>query len=101
VENSILHGIGKMDGEGEVYIRIKEAADEVRITVEDNGFRSVNLSKLSDILTGKADPDQGFGIRNVNKRIQLRFGLSYGLSYELREEGGLRALIRLPRRFGE
>lgn len=97
VENSILHGIGKMDGEGEVGIRIKELADEVLITVEDNGFRPIDLQKLNDILTSKADADQGFGIRNVNKRIQLRFGSSFGLFYELREEGGLRAVIRLPK----
>ncbi|GBG06268.1 sensor histidine kinase [Paenibacillus agaridevorans] len=97
VENSILHGVGKMDGEGEVYVRIKEAADEVRILVEDNGFRPVDLKKLESNLSSKADADQGFGIRNVNKRIQLRFGPSYGLFYELREEGGLRAIIRLPK----
>lgn len=97
VENSILHGVGKMDGEGEVNIRIKEAADEVRITVEDNGFRPVDLHKLQSIVADGADADQGFGIRNVNKRIQLRFGSAYGLFYELREEGGLRAIIRLPK----
>ncbi len=97
VENSILHGIGKMDGEGEVWIRIQDYEDKLQITVTDNGFRPVNLEKLNAILANKADADQGFGIRNVNKRIQLRFGASYGLSYSLREEGGVIAVISLPK----
>jgi len=97
VENSILHGVGKMDGEGEIKIQIIGEADNLKIVVEDNGFRPVDLSKLQRILMGEADSDQGFGIRNVNKRIQLRFGAAYGLIYEQRKEGGLRAIIHLPK----
>lgn len=96
VENSILHGVGKMDGEGEVAIDIRVSQGLLLIAVEDNGFRPVDLEKIKAILSGRADPDKGFGIRNVHKRIQLRFGDAYGLSFEAREEGGARALIRLP-----
>jgi len=96
VENSILHGIGKMDGEGEVSIDIRTSGGLLLITVEDNGFRPVDLAKIEAILSGTADPDKGFGIRNVHKRIQLRFGSEFGLSYSAREEGGTRAVIRLP-----
>ncbi len=97
VENSILHGVGKMDGEGEITVQIFEEADDLKIVVEDNGFRPVDLAKLQRILAGEADSDQGFGIRNVHKRIQLRFGAAYGLIYEQRQEGGLRAVIHLPK----
>ena len=96
VENSILHGIGKMDGEGEVWIGIRRSDNDLLIVVEDNGFRPVDLDKIRAILSGEADADKGFGIRNVNKRIQLRFGGDYGLSYKLREGGGTLAVIRLP-----
>ncbi|MDI4644507.1 cache domain-containing sensor histidine kinase [Cohnella hashimotonis] len=96
VENSILHGVGKMDGEGEVAIDIRVSGGLLLIAVEDNGFRPVDLAKIEAILSGTADQDKGFGIRNVHKRIQLRFGDAYGLSFEAREEGGTRALIRLP-----
>ncbi|MFD0715769.1 sensor histidine kinase [Paenibacillus sp. GCM10027626] len=95
-ENSILHGIGKMDGEGELWIRIRKKADQLLISVEDNGFRPVDLEKIQALLTDKADPDKGFGVRNVHKRIQFRFGNAYGLSYSLREERGLNAVICLP-----
>lgn len=97
VENSILHGVSKMDGEGEITVRITSEAEELNIIVEDNGFRPVDLSKLDSILLGEEDAEQGFGIRNVNKRIQLRFGAACGLRYARREEGGLRAIIRLPK----
>lgn len=96
VENSILHGIGKMDGEGEVWVGISVSGDSLFISVEDNGFRPLDLEKVEAILSGTADPDKGFGIRNVHKRIQLRFGKEYGLTYFAREEGGTRALIKLP-----
>ncbi|OZB98295.1 sensor histidine kinase [Paenibacillus sp. XY044] len=96
VENCILHGIGKMDGEGEVWIDIRTAEGLLLITVEDNGFRPVDLLKIEALLSGNANPEKGFGIRNVHQRIQLRFGSDFGLSYSAREEGGTSALIRLP-----
>lgn len=96
VENCILHGIGKMDGEGEVWIEIRVEQELLLIAVEDNGFRPVDLEKIEAILAGTAHPDKGFGIRNVHKRIQLRFGDEYGLTYSAREEGGTKAVIRLP-----
>ncbi|WP_040948918.1 cache domain-containing sensor histidine kinase [Gorillibacterium massiliense] len=96
VENSILHGVGKMDGEGMIWIDIRADERELVITIEDNGYRQPNLAKIFALLAGTAAPDEGFGIRNVHKRIQLRFGLEYGLAYAEREEGGLRATIRMP-----
>lgn len=96
VENCILHGIGKMDGEGEVWIGIQVTEGILLISVEDNGFRPLDLEKTHALLSGTADPDKGFGIRNVHKRIQLRFGDAYGLTYSTREEGGTKVLINLP-----
>ncbi|MBB3113345.1 two-component system sensor histidine kinase YesM [Paenibacillus phyllosphaerae] len=96
VENAIIHGIGKMDGEGELWIRIGAEEDHLIIRVEDNGFRPVNLAKIEALLAGTADKDQGFGIRNVHMRVQLRFGPEFGLSYSIREEGGTIATIKLP-----
>ncbi|MNI72770.1 Sensor histidine kinase YpdA [compost metagenome] len=97
VENSILHGIGKMDGEGEVWIGIQVSEEgTLHIAVEDNGFRPLDLEKIHMLLSGTADPDKGFGIRNVHKRIQFRFGNVYGLTYSTRKEGGAKVLIELP-----
>ncbi|MFC5470046.1 sensor histidine kinase [Cohnella suwonensis] len=96
VENSILHGVGKMDGEGEIWIDIQLSEPELLIIVEDNGFRPVDFERIESLLEGTANVDRGFGIRNVHKRIQLRYGDEYGLAYSARKEGGVKASIRLP-----
>jgi two-component system sensor histidine kinase YesM len=94
-ENAIIHGIRNMEHEGQLWISIKMHDEQIKIIIEDNGYKSTDLSKLNHILDG-IHPDEGFGIKNVNKRIKLHFGNSFGLSYELRPEGGTRAIIIIP-----
>ncbi|CAM4491906.1 sensor histidine kinase [Paenibacillus endophyticus] len=95
VENAIFHSVSSMDGEGEIWIRVHRADNEIRMTVEDNGFLPVDMDRLEQIVNGIAT-DKGYGIRNVNQRIQLHFGEAYSLRYERREGGGIRAIINLP-----
>jgi two-component system, sensor histidine kinase YesM len=100
VENAIFHGVNSMDGEGEIWIRLRREGEELHITVEDNGFLPVDLEKLEQILSGGLQ-DKGYGIRNVHQRVVLHFGKAYGLRYRHREEGGLTAVITLPFTTGE
>jgi two-component system, sensor histidine kinase YesM len=95
VENAIFHGVSSMDGEGAIWIRIRRAADTVEMIVEDNGFLPVDMERLERIVRGEVD-DKGYGIRNVNQRIQLHFGEAYGLRYFQRDGGGIQAVITLP-----
>lgn len=97
VENAIFHAVSGMDGEGEIRIRIRSEGDSLALTVEDNGFIPADLERMERIVRGEVT-DQGYGIRNVHQRIQLHFGEEYGLRYERREGGGLRAIIRFPKR---
>ncbi|MFC3802747.1 sensor histidine kinase [Cohnella sp. GCM10012308] len=97
VENAILHGVGKMEGEGEVEVLVRLDGGDLLIAVQDNGFRPVDLPKIEALLAGTAGADGGFGIRSVHRRVTLRFGSDYGLRYEARESGGTRAELRLPR----
>lgn len=93
VENSILHGVGKMDGEGEIWISIAAAGEHLTFIIEDNGFKASDPELLNRQL---ANGEGGYGIRNVDRRIKLHFGASYGICYSARTGGGLRAEIRLP-----
>ncbi|WP_239618576.1 sensor histidine kinase [Cohnella mopanensis] len=95
VENAIIHGIRKMDNEGQLWISIKAREREVWIAIEDNGFKTADIAKLNAIANG-THTREGFGILNVNKRIKLHFGDSYGLSFEQRPGGGTRVLMILP-----
>ncbi|MBW7453297.1 sensor histidine kinase [Paenibacillus sepulcri] len=95
VENAIFHGVSSMDGEGTIWIRIKRAGEEIHMTVEDNGFIGGDIQMFERIVRGESE-DKGFGIRNVQQRIQLHFGESYGLRYASREGGGITVIINIP-----
>lgn len=95
IENAIVHGIKRMDSDGELWITIKLELDCIVIAIEDNGYRLRDVAHIYDILEGR-NPDAGYGILNVNKRIQLHFGELFGLEYALRAEGGLRAQLTIP-----
>jgi two-component system sensor histidine kinase YesM len=95
VENAIIHGIRKMDKEGQLWVSIRMEEENIKISIEDNGFKTVDLSKFNEILNGVRS-NEGFGIQNVNRRIKLHYGEVYGLSFECRPEGGTRAILTLP-----
>ncbi|WP_080834844.1 sensor histidine kinase [Cohnella massiliensis] len=95
VENAIFHGVSGMDGEGEIRVRVERAGDEIRMTVEDNGFKEADVGMLQAIVEGELT-DKGYGIRNVQQRIRLHFGERYGLRYEKREGGGLQVTVVIP-----
>lgn len=93
-ENAILHGVGKMDGEGEMWIRAFRRDAGLIFVVEDNGFKPADPETLHRQM--RNGEGEGYGIRNVDRRIKLHFGLSYGIVYSLRHGGGTRAEIHLP-----
>ncbi|GGI43744.1 sensor histidine kinase YesM [Paenibacillus marchantiophytorum] len=95
IENAILHGIKNMSQDGELWIKVRKADERLIISIEDNGYRQANVEMLNAILKGKEN-SRGFGIINVQKRIQLHFGEHYGLHYSLREGQGVRACLVLP-----
>lgn len=98
VENSIYHGIKVKEGRhGVLRIEACRSGKDVLIRVSDDGtgmtdeqIRTINES-ISEYQT-----DFGYGVRNVNKRIELLFGKEYGLHYEKNPAGGVTVTIRLP-----
>ncbi|QJD86766.1 sensor histidine kinase [Cohnella herbarum] len=94
VENAILHGVGKMDGEGEIWIRAVRGAEYFAFIIDDNGFKPADPESLHRLMAFGVG--EGYGIRNVDRRIKLHFGDAFGIRYSLREDGGTRAEIRLP-----
>lgn len=94
VENAIIHGIQKKDSKkGYVKITGKKKDNIIIITVEDNGI-GMSKEKILEILNkSKAT---GYGIKNVNERIQLYFGYEYGLEFQSEEGKGTKVIIRFP-----
>jgi len=106
VENALYHGIKtKRDG-GKILVQAKaNGDDEVLLEVQDDGvgFTPYKLAQIQDLLAqdfGEVTlgEEGGFGLENVNKRIQLFYGNGYGLSIESHYRGGTRVSVVIPRR---
>ena len=93
VENAIDHGIDLKE-EGRGYIKIIGRKDDqnIYLTVEDNGV-GIEPELLSSILEFKT---KGYGVRNVNQRVQLYYGEEYCLRIESKVGKGTRCTINIP-----
>lgn len=94
VENAIEHGIDvKEDNEkGVITIRGRKENDMIYISVEDNGV-GMEEEKAATIITRDS---KGYGIRNVNERIQLYYGEQYCLNVRSRINEGTCITVCIP-----
>ncbi|MGN0315936.1 MAG: sensor histidine kinase [Fusicatenibacter sp.] len=92
VENSLVHGFSKTGGCGHIQITAKTKETDIQICVIDDGT-GMDEKVSSQILT-KATP--GYGVYNVNQRIQNAFGDKYGLHFFTPENGGTAACLTIP-----
>jgi len=79
-----------------------ELETHVRISVSDNGtgMTDDDIDKLNQSIVNYKI-DNGYGIQNVNKRIELLFGRQYGLKFEKNGLGGITVRIYLPDKNGD
>ncbi len=87
VENAIYHGIKNQDSYGHISIRTKRYDEYYTIVIHDNGLgmteerlQEVNAA-LDQNLPLNTEESGGYGVHNVNERIQIHFGPEYGLHY--------------------
>lgn len=94
VENAIAHGIErKTDGErGRITIRGWSKDDCVWFSVEDNG-EGMSRQTASQILTMDS---KGYGVRNINERIQLFYGEEYKVEVESELGKGTKMILHFP-----
>ena len=99
VENCIYHGIKKKRGTGKITIRAYRRGEDLIIEVSDDGCgmpEEICRKILSDEIEPENISGSGIGVKNVNERIQLRFGKKYGLSYSSEEGVGTTVTYVLP-----
>ncbi|WP_019007292.1 cache domain-containing sensor histidine kinase [Cohnella laeviribosi] len=100
IENAIIHGVRSMGEDGEIVVTAVRDGETLVLTVADNGYKTVDYEAIERLLRDKENAaPSGYGIRNVQQRIELHFGAAYGLSYSAREGGGTQAAIVLPLRY--
>ena len=95
VENSILHNTESENLT--ILIRIAKLSDSIEISVTDDGA-GANPDQLNAFLhyeDTSLTVSSGFGIRNVNERLQLHFGNNSHLSYQKDSDGHLTASLFL------
>lgn len=95
VENSILHN-ANLD-HLTIRIQIHRQPDCTEISVTDNGV-GADPEQLNAFLryeNTSLTVSSGFGIRNVNERLQLHFGNNSHLSYQKDSDGHLTASLFL------
>jgi two-component system sensor histidine kinase YesM len=100
VENAIYHGIKKTRRAGLITLRGNLLDGSLVFTVEDNGLGmdGPELEKLRENLShyDVSNPEMGFGLYNVFKRIQLYYQVENGLTVESEYNMGCKVTLRLP-----
>ena len=80
-----------------VTLRIHRENQDVYLQVCDSGS-GMSQEKIDEMNQSISRHDEtfGYGVRNVNKRIELLFGKEYGLRFFKNEFGGVTVEIHLP-----
>ena len=101
VENAIYHGIKKIRRGGLIQLRGESQGSHLLFMVEDNGLGmdDEELERLRQNLShyDVSNPEMGFGLYNVFKRIQLYYEIDNGLTVESQYNKGSKVTLRLPR----
>lgn len=84
VENALEHGVGRLDGGGEVEIEAAQDRDDLLLSVRDNGAGTPGQN------------GHGVGIANSRARLSTLYGGRAGISLLPRATGGMEAVVRLP-----
>jgi two-component system sensor histidine kinase YesM len=103
VENALYHGIKNKRGGGKITVRgWLVDAHTVGFDVTDTGIGvpPEKLVQIQNALQNGSDTvevgENGYGIFNVHKRIELYYGRQYGLSIESKYQKGTSVHLQLP-----
>lgn len=83
VENAVYHGMSQTRSGGEITITaavIHKKIIEFKITDNGVGMEEERLKNLNEYIQGENDLFSSIGLRNVNKRIKLRYGEEFGVT---------------------
>lgn len=97
VENAILHGIMETESErGSIFIRARAESGALAIEIEDDGV-GMSMEKAKSLFVGPAPQTSGgYGLRNIEERIQLSYGVLYGIQFKSEPGRGTVVTLRIP-----
>nr|WP_280521477.1 sensor histidine kinase [Paenibacillus mangrovi] len=96
-ENIFFHGF--TDGIGVIELDVKEEAEELLLTIRDNGA-GMTAEKLEHLFTAgpKRRGRGGLGVQNADQKFKLHFGPQYGLTVYSTKGEGTTIIIRWPQK---
>ena len=101
VENALYHGIKNKRGRGMIRVTGKADGDDIVFTVEDNGrgMTEEELARLRRLISGEesSDDQRGFGMANVEKRLEMLYGSDYGMTVKSEYDKGTEVTVKIPR----
>lgn len=97
VENSIKHGIKDQEGGAEITICVRRDKENVNISVADNGkgIEPMRLRNLGE-QSVTSERGTGFGLYNVNKRLEYMHGKSAKLKVMSEQGKGTTIAFTVP-----
>lgn len=101
VENTIVHGLEDIYGEGLITITVRINDDLLLITIADNGvgMDSETLATVREKLDNHPDNAKSIGLYNINQRIKLFYGSGCQMQIESRQDEGTTVTLTLACRY--
>lgn len=103
VENSLYHGLRDSGREGHIEVCAGTCGNDLVFRVKDSGIGMLpeQLKKVTEELnqkqiTGKSIYEGGFGLQNVQQRLQLVYGEKAGLTIESEWDEGTCITVMIP-----
>lgn len=100
VENALYHGIKKKRGVGHIRIDGRQEGESCVFCVRDDGIgmEPEELKRVCGLIDGvqEGGDTSGFGLFNVNQRLQLNYGAGYGISIHSQYGEGTTVEVTIP-----
>lgn len=99
VENSLLHGIFRKAGKGNILISISRESERLKCIIEDDGagMSDEDIRKIMEREYQDRSTDvYSIGLKNIRERLDLVYGPLYKLQIESEREKYTRFILEIP-----
>lgn len=102
VENALEHGLRSRDETGIIRIRARLEREDIIFEIEDNGV-GMKPEQTEHVLSEPEGGSEGggYGIYNVQQRIETYYGSGYGIEFHSKEGEGTCVTIKIPQNKAE
>lgn len=108
IENSLVHGFGDGTVSGAITVTAAEEEHILCLSVDDNGVGMgvEQVDAVNAALERGSLDSTGYGLYNVNRRLQLRYGADFGariapLRRDRNGSSGITVELRIPLEFAD